>query len=74
MSTLLGYHQNQERGYCVQLSGQRSLFVHRLDRLENSPKVGEVLKIFYEDGVEKAKVQEYGERRFVRKVGYMFEK
>jgi len=60
-------HVNQERGYCVQLSGQRSLFVHRLNRFENSPKVGEALKIFYEDGVEKAKVQEYGERHFVIK-------
>lgn len=50
-------HVNQERGYCVQLSGQRSLFVHRLDKFENSPKVGEALKIFYADGSQKVKVQ-----------------
>ena len=50
-------HVNQERGYCVQLSGQRSLFVHRLNRFENSPKVGEALKIFYADGLEKVKIK-----------------
>jgi len=50
-------HVNQERGYCVQLSGQRTLFVHRLDKFENSPKVGEALKIFYEDGADKVKIQ-----------------
>ncbi|MBQ3640643.1 relaxase/mobilization nuclease domain-containing protein [bacterium] len=50
-------HVNQDRGYCVQLVGQRSLFVHRLSRFENSPKVGEVLKISYSDDIQKAKVQ-----------------
>ena len=50
-------HVNRERGYCVQLSGQRSLFVHRLDKFENSPKVGEALKISYSDDVQKVKVQ-----------------
>ncbi|MBQ8691991.1 MAG: hypothetical protein IJ520_02500 [Synergistaceae bacterium] len=50
-------HMNQERGYCVQLVGQRSLFVHRLDNFEKFPKVGDKLKIFYTDEVQKAKVQ-----------------
>ena len=50
-------HVNQERGYCVQLFGQHSLFVHRLDKFENSPKVGESLKIFYEAGADKIKIQ-----------------
>ncbi|MBR2209042.1 MAG: relaxase/mobilization nuclease domain-containing protein [Synergistaceae bacterium] len=47
---------NQERGYCVQLVGQRSLFVHRLDKFEISPQVGEALKVFYCDDNQKAKV------------------
>ena len=50
-------HVNQERGYCVQLVGQHSLFVHRLDKFENSPKVGESLKISYIDDIHKVKVQ-----------------
>ena len=59
-------HVNQERGYFVQLSGQKSLFVHRLDKFENSPKVGDSLKIFYMAGAEKAKIQKYEERHFLR--------
>ena len=50
-------HVDYERGYCVQLIGQKSLFVHRLDKFENSPKVGETLKILYSDNVHKAKVK-----------------
>ena len=50
-------HVNQERGYCVQLVGQHSLFVHRLDKFVNSPKVGEALKISYSDDVQRVKVQ-----------------
>ena len=50
-------HVNQERGYCVQLVDQHSLFVHRLDKFENSPKVGEALKIFYAYGAERVKIQ-----------------
>jgi hypothetical protein len=57
---------NQERGYCVQLVGQRSLFVHRLDRFKISPKVGEALKIFYADGAERVKIQTYEERKYIR--------
>ena len=59
-------HMNQERGYCVQLVGQRSLFVHRLDKFENSPKVGEALKISYSDNVQKVKVQLVEHRYYVR--------
>lgn len=50
-------HVDYERGYCVQLIGQKSLFVHRLDKFENSPKVGETLKILYSYNVHKAKVK-----------------
>lgn len=48
---------NQERGYCVQLVGQRSLFVYGLDRFENFPKVGEILRIFCGEETQKVKVQ-----------------
>ena len=50
-------HVDRERGYCVQLVGQRSLFVHRLDKFDNSPKVGETLKISYVDEHQKVKVK-----------------
>ena len=59
-------HVNQERGYCVQLVGQHSLFVHSLEKFENSPKVGEALKIFYAYGTERAKVLPYEERKHIR--------
>ena len=57
---------NHERGYCVQLVGQHSLFVHRLDKFENFPKVGEALKISYCDDVQKVKVQFVENRYRVR--------
>ena len=59
-------HVNQERGYCVQLVGQRSLFVHWLDKFENSPKVGESLKIFYADGAERVRIQTYEKQKHIR--------
>ena len=59
-------HVNQERGYCVQLVGQCSLFVHRLDKFKDSPKVGESLKISYCDDVQKVKVQFVENRYRVR--------
>lgn len=59
-------HVNRERGYCVQLVGQRSLFVHRLDKFENSPKVCEALKISYDDEIKKVKVQVIENRYRVR--------
>ena len=40
-------HVDKEQGYCVQLSGKHSLFVHSLDRLERVPEVGENLKVSY---------------------------
>ena len=40
-------HVDKEQGYCVQLSGKHSLFVHSLDRLERVPEVGENLKLSY---------------------------
>ena len=59
---------NQERGYCIQLSGHRTLLVHRLEKFENSPKIGEALKIFYAVGAEKAKIQKYEDRKLLRRI------
>ena len=61
-------HVDTERGFCVQLSGQRSLFVHKLDKLEVLPKVGENLKIFYVNGAEQAKITRAEVRQNVRKL------
>lgn len=61
-------HVNQERGYCIQLSGHRTLLVHRLEKFENSPKIGEALKIFYAVGAEKAKIQKYEDRKLLRRI------
>ncbi|MBR2207266.1 MAG: relaxase/mobilization nuclease domain-containing protein, partial [Synergistaceae bacterium] len=61
-------HVNQERGYCVQLVGQHSLFVHSLDKFESSPKVGEALKIAYSDSIKKVKVQLIETRYLVRDI------
>lgn len=57
-----------ERGICVQLVGQKSLFVHRLKNLERLPQVGETFKISYSDGVDRAKVQHVGVRLKVRRL------
>ena len=40
-------HVDKEQGYCVQLSGKHSLFVHSLEKLERTPEVGETLKLSY---------------------------
>ena len=40
-------HVDRTQGYCVQLSGKHSLFVHSLDKLERVPEVGENLKLSY---------------------------
>ena len=40
-------HVDKEQGYCVQLSGKHSLFVHSLEKLERTPEVGESLKLSY---------------------------
>ena len=42
-------HVDEKRGICIQLVGQRSLFVHRLEKLERSPSNGETLRISYKD-------------------------
>lgn len=54
---------DQDRGYCVQLVGQRSLFVHSLNKFENAPKVGETLKISYADKDVRVKIQIDDEKR-----------
>lgn len=50
-------HVDESRGFCVQLSGQRSLFVHMLEKLERLPLKGETLKISYSDENSRAKIQ-----------------
>ena len=40
-------HVDKEQGYCVQLSGKHSLFVHSLEKLERTPEVGENIKLSY---------------------------
>ena len=50
-------HVDEQRGICIQLVGQRSLFVHMLDRLEVPPLEGETLKISYTDEKHRAKIQ-----------------
>ena len=47
-------HVDKEKGYCVQLVGQRSLFVHKLEKLERLPEVGENLKLSFSDENNKA--------------------
>jgi hypothetical protein len=59
-------HIDEKRGICIQLSGQRSLFVHRLDKLERPPLQGETLKISYTDENHRAKVQREEVRRRTR--------
>ena len=60
-------HVDTERGFCVQLNGKRSLFVHRLGNLKVVPKVGENLRISYIVGEEKVKVDKHEKRNFVRR-------
>ena len=50
-------HIDENRGYCVQLVGERSLFVHKLEKLERQPLKGETLKISYPDENHQAKIQ-----------------
>ena len=57
---------DEKRGICVQLVGDHSLFVHRLNRLEASPSEGDTVKIAYIDDQTRAKVQRYEERRRTR--------
>ena len=50
-------HVDAELGFCVQRVGKESLFVHRIERLETPPKIGENVRIFYKSDTEKAKVE-----------------
>ena len=59
-------HVDENRGICIQLVGQRSLFVHRLEKLERSPLRGEELKISYVDENHRAKIQHEEIRRRTR--------
>ena len=50
-------HVDTERGFCVQLSGKQSLFVHDLKNLERTPSVGENIRLAYpREGGRKAAV------------------
>ena len=59
-------HVDEKRGFCVQLVGKRSLFVHRFDKLEVKPTLGDEVRIAYNLGEDKAKVQRQEVRREVR--------
>ena len=49
-------HVDESQGYCVQQVGRQSLVVHKLERMEEVPKIGEAVKISYGTGEEKAKI------------------
>ncbi|MBR0232746.1 MAG: relaxase/mobilization nuclease domain-containing protein [Synergistaceae bacterium] len=59
-------HVDEKRGICIQLVGQRSLFVHRLEKLERLPLHGETLKILYTDENHRAKIQREENRHQTR--------
>ena len=59
-------HVDEKRGICIQLVGQHSLFVHRLNKLERPPLRGEELKISYVDENHRAKIQREEIRRRTR--------
>ena len=59
-------HVDEKRGICVQLVGQHSLIVHRLDRLERPPLPGETVKIAYSDEGQRARIHREEERRRTR--------
>ena len=49
-------HVDEAQGYCVQQVGRQSLVVHKLERMEEVPKIGEAVKISYGTNNEKAKI------------------
>ena len=55
-------HVDKERGYCVQLVGRKSLFVHRLNRLDVTPGLGDEVNVAYRLGADRAILQ-YNEVR-----------
>ena len=59
-------HIDEKRGICIQLVGDHSLFVHRLDSLESPPLEGDAVKIAYIDDKTRARVQRYEDRRRTR--------
>ncbi len=56
-------HVDEEQGYCVQQVGKQSLVVHRLEKMEGSPKTGEAVKIAYDAKGEKAKISVQEEKQ-----------
>ena len=55
-------HVDESQGYCVQQVGRQSLVVHKLERMEEVPKIGEAVKISYGTNNEKAKISVQEER------------
>ena len=55
-------HVDEAQGYCVQQVGRQSLVVHKLERMEEVPKIGETVKISYGTNDEKAKISVQEER------------
>ena len=55
-------HVDESQGYCVQQVGRQSLVVHKLERMEEVPKIGEAVKISYGTNNEKAKISIQEER------------
>ena len=56
-------HVDEEQGYCVQQVGKQSLVVHRLERMEERPKVGDAVRIAYDAKGDKAKISVQEERQ-----------
>ena len=51
-------HIDEERGYCVQLSGKKTVYVHKLERLNDVPDVGQNVQISYpKDQSQEAQVK-----------------
>ena len=55
-------HVDEEKNFCVQQIGKNSLYVHKLEKLERTPEVGENLKISFDEKGEKTKISVQKER------------
>ena len=55
-------HVDEEKNFCVQQIGKNSLYVHKIEKLERTPEVGENLKISFDEKGEKAKISVQQER------------
>ena len=53
---------DEEHGVCFQKVGKQSLVLHHLEKIEGSPKVGEAVKLAYDEKGEKAKLSVLEER------------